>query len=551
MRWHAGCTLVLGRSILMLDYAGTRMEGRVDELKRYVRFTDGDAQRLAAFAVHARPHFRRIAQEFYERIREHEEAHAVFTGEDQIRRLQDSLVRWLEGVFGGEYDDTYFEKTARIGRVHVQIGLPQRYMLTAMALIRSSLTAVIDRRAGNEAAEIGDSLSRLLDIQLAVMLESYREDLITRVERAVHRPPSTPVDAVEDPYMKVVELAPLLVIGLDATGNVSVFNREAERTTGYARDEVLGRSFVDLLIPEELRDGDGRNLAVGETGPVCELPLLTRAGKLRDIRWLVASVTRNGEAAGGATFARFVMGSDVTDERIERERKQQQKRLAALGTLAAGLAHEIRNPLNGARLHVSFLERALSKEGASAEARDAVRVVGDEIQRLARLVTDFLDFARPQPLIRAPVDLRALCERAVQLVAPAAEAASVAIEVDFPVRELVLDADAQRLEQVLLNLLHNAIEALAPAGNGRVSVRARREPRHMWIEVEDDGPGIGAAQPSIFDAFFSTKPTGTGLGLAIAHRIVTDHGGNIDVDSRPGRTRFRVNLPIVRHEADA
>ena len=525
------------------------MEGRVAELKRYVRFTDRDAARLGSFAVHARPHFRRIAQEFYERIREHEEAHAVFTGEEQIQRLQDSLVRWLEGVFGGVYDNAYFETTARIGRVHVRVGLPQRYMLSAMALIRSSLTTVIDERAGSEASAIGDSLSRLLDIELAVMLESYRDDLVTRVERAVHA--SARAATAIDHYVMAVELAPLLVIGLDAKGNVTLFNREAERTTGYARDEVLGRSFVGLLIPEDLRDIDGVNLAVGESEPVRELPLVTRAGKIRDLRWQVATVDPSTHAGGEAAVARFVMGADVTDERIERERKQQQKRLAAVGTLAAGLAHEIRNPLNGARLHVSFLERALSKEGASAEARDALRVVGDEIQRLARLVTDFLDFARPQPLIRAPVDIRALCERAVQLVAPAAEAANVVVSVDFPVRELVLEADAQRLEQVLLNLLQNAIEALAPTGDGRVSVRARREPRHMWIEVEDDGPGIGAAQPTIFDAFFSTKPTGTGLGLAIAHRIVTDHGGNIDVDSRPGRTRFRVNLPLGRQEADA
>ena len=171
---------------MTLDYA-RRMETRVDELKRYVRFTDDDARLLGAFASHAAPHFRRIAQEFYERIREHEEAHAVFTGEDQIRRLQDSLVRWLEGVFGGVYDEDYFQKTEQIGRVHVKVGLPQRYMLTAMAVIRSSLTIVIDEKAGADASIIGAALSRLLDIELAVMLESYRDDLITRVERAAKR----------------------------------------------------------------------------------------------------------------------------------------------------------------------------------------------------------------------------------------------------------------------------------------------------------------------------------------------------------------------------
>jgi PAS domain S-box-containing protein len=530
-----------------LYYADRAMEARVEELKRYVRFTDDDAGRLRAFAVHAAPHFRRIAQEFYERIREHEDAHAVFTGEEQIRRLQDSMVRWLERVFGGVYNVAYFAKTEQIGRVHVRVGLPQRYMLTAMAVIRSSLTAVIDQSALEDAASVGDALSRLLDIELAVMLESYRADMMNRVERAAqHRIVLSGSASAQDLYFEAVELAPLLVVGLDARGAVVLFNREAERKTGYARDEVVGRSFAQILLPEEVRE-EGATLAAGITDSPRELPLLTRSGKIRDIHWQVA----NEPAAVEGGVARFIIGADVTEERIERERKQQQKRLAAVGTLAAGLAHEIRNPLNGARLHVAFLERALAKGDCSADTLDAVHVVGDEIRRLARLVTEFLDFARPQPFLWASVDVRALCERVIQLTEPAAKSANVSIERDFPAHTLTFDGDAQRLEQVLLNLIQNATEALAPQNGGKVVVRARREPRHVWIEVEDDGPGIGSEAPSIFDAFYSTKANGTGLGLAIAHRIVTDHQGTIDVDSRPGRTRFRVKLPLTRQETEA
>jgi signal transduction histidine kinase len=97
---------------------------------------------------------------------------------------------------------------------------------------------------------------------------------------------------------------------------------------------------------------------------------------------------------------------------------------------------------------------------------------------------------------------------------------------------------------VLLNLACNAIEALAPIGGGKVVVRARRQPRTITLEVEDDGPGIAPDSP-IFDAFYSSKPQGTGLGLSITHRIVTDHGGTIDVDSVPGRSLFRVALPLA------
>jgi signal transduction histidine kinase len=497
-----------------LDYPRP-VEKRVDELKRYVRFTDEDAQRLGAFRDRVTPHYARIAQEFYERIREHEEAHAVFTGEEQIARLQVSMVRWLDGLFGGIYDEEYFAQTERIGRVHVKVGLPQRYMLTAMALIRSSLTAIVDE------AKARDALSRLLDIELAVMLESYREDMTARLARSAeveHEALSRRAARTEHRYVSVVELAEVVIIGIDGAGGILLFNREAERVTGWARDEVIGRPLAELLVPEN--------------------GLKTRAGKVRDVRWQIA----RAPAAESNDVATFYIGRDVTEERAERERHQQQERLAAVGTLAAGLAHEIRNPLNGAQLHVSFLERALTKSG-DQESLEAVKVVGDEIQRLAHLVTDFLDFARPRPLQREPTNAKALAQRAMQLVAAGARQRSVELVADLPSTDLVFDADPQRLEQVLLNLLQNAIEAARPEG-GRVVLRARREPRHVWLEVDDDGPGLSANTAEVFDAFYSTKATGTGLGLAIVHRIVTDHSGTIDVESRPGRTRFRVRIPL-------
>ena len=194
---------------------------------------------------------------------------------------------------------------------------------------------------------------------------------------------------------------------------------------------------------------------------------------------------------------------------------------------------------------MSFLERALKKSKVGdADALEAVEVVRDEIKRLARLVTDFLDFARPRPLVTAPMTVRALVEKVVPLVTTAAEATHAKIFVDLPAAELTIEVDRERLQQVLLNLMQNAIEALARGGT--VTVRARREPRHAVIDVEDDGPGLPSESAPIFDAFFSTKPAGTGLGLAIVHRIVTDHGGTIDVESRPGRTQFRIRLPLTQ-----
>lgn len=512
-----------------------RMETRFEELKRYVRFVDDDAARLLAFRDIARPHFERIAQEFYERIREHEDAHAVFTGEDQIKRLQRSLVVWLERVLGGVYDEGYFQQTWRIGQVHVKVGLPQRYMFTAMALVRSSLLSIIETSETSDRGALRDAVNRLLDLDLAIMLDSYGEDLMSRIERAAH--------VTEHRYVNAVELAAVIVIGLGRNGEIVFFNRHAEQMTGWARDEAIGRSFAELLLPDDARETYAPRFSSAITEGEVDIPLKTRAGKVRDVLFRVARAPASDDIVTA-----FAVGSDVTEERAARIRAQQAERLAAVGTLAAGLAHEIRNPLNGAQLHVSFLERALKKSGGrgagDADALEAVEVVRDEIKRLARLVTDFLDFARPRPLVTSPLTVRALVEKVVPLVTTAADASHVKIVVDLPAAELTMEVDRERLQQVLLNLMQNAIEALARGGT--VTVRARREPRHAVIDVEDDGPGLPSESAPIFDAFFSTKPAGTGLGLALVHRIVTDHGGTIDVDSRPGRTQFRIRLPLTQ-----
>jgi PAS domain S-box-containing protein len=520
-------------------------ESLFDEMKRYVRWDDDDARRLATLAPHARPRFRGIAEQFYERIREHEDAHAVLRDEAQIERLRVSLVRWMERLCGGVYDEAYFEERAKIGRIHVRIGLPQRYMFTAMALIREALQDIVaSSLPADEARHTRSALDRILDLELAIMLETYRDDYVSklqRVERLEKEELERALARSESRYSNAVELAAVLVVGVDARGRIALFNREAERVTGVTRYEAIGEPFVSLL-PEDQRAEAESVLARGEqppTGP-WEADLITRAGKRRTIAWQLARVP---DAPSGDVVV-FAVGSDVTDARALQQRDAQTEKLAAVGTLAAGLAHEIRNPLNGALLHVTFLDRALAKQGASVEALDAVKLVGDEIRRLSALVKEFLVFARPSPPHLEPVSLGALAARVAGVVAADAQAAKAEVVVDPGASELRLELDASRLEQALLNLVRNAIDAVGGAGGGRVTLRLRRLPRAASIEVEDDGPGLPSPDAPIFDAFYSTKPQGTGLGLAIVHRVVTDHDGTIDVESRPGRTVFRIVLPI-------
>ncbi len=544
-----------------------------EELKRYVGFGAQDESLLAELRPHVEHGFRLVADEFYDRTREHEAAHAVFSGEEQIDRLKQSLVQWMERIFTGPYDDAYYERTSTIGHVHVRVGLPHRYMFTAMSIVRLRLSELA--RSSNAALRPAhfDALHRVLDLELVVMVDRYFSEILARAQRAERAELEAVLERTEHRYASAVEMADLLIVGVDKDGTIQLFNREAERISGTPRTEALGSSFLEVLVPEEGRAELSRAFsllrarggAAAESVPPrsersevvppsafaeehadVDSVVRTPNGKPREVRWQL-SYRPSREEDGIDVFA---IGRDITEERELAGRARQNERLAAVGTLAAGLAHEIRNPLHGALLHVTFLERAMKRAGPiDPDASEALGVVKSEIQRLSNLTTDFLDFARPRPLDRAEIDLGKLCERVSMVVSGKASEAGVEIKLDPPRSPLVTSLDAAKIEQVLLNLAQNGIEAMAPGG-GVLVLRVRRKPVDVLVEVEDTGPGLAADAP-VFDPFYSTKPAGTGLGLAIAHAIVAAHGGALDFESRPGKTIFRVTLPIVGHQREA
>ncbi len=154
-------------------------------MKRYVRFDDADGEALRELAPLARPFFSRIAEEFYARLHEHEQARRVFAGPEQVERLKGALRQWMELLLSGPWDAGYFEKRARIGRAHVRIGLPQRYMFGAMNLIRSSLLDVAREAFAGERA-LGERAERavvkILDLELMAMFETYAEAFVDKVQ---------------------------------------------------------------------------------------------------------------------------------------------------------------------------------------------------------------------------------------------------------------------------------------------------------------------------------------------------------------------------------
>jgi signal transduction histidine kinase len=223
----------------------------------------------------------------------------------------------------------------------------------------------------------------------------------------------------------------------------------------------------------------------------------------------------------------------------------QTEKMAVLGTFASGLAHEVRNPLNSIALQLSLMERrtASLEAAVASQVRDRVTIIREEVRRLDRLVSDFLMFSGQKRLHDHPVDLSRLLDDVIQLLQPEARSAQVVLrhESGAPAPPPLL-ADGERLKQVVINLVRNAIEAM-PEG-GEVVVADSVDDGRAVLSVRDNGPGL-AEGIDVFELFVTTKPKGTGLGLPIAQQIVAEHGGDLTVESAPGRGAvFSVSLPL-------
>jgi signal transduction histidine kinase len=383
-------------------------------LKDYVEFDDESARRVQAMGPRLRPYHGPIVDRFYRAILDDPGTHAVLKNEAQVARLKVSFAQWLEELFTGPYDETYFEKRARIGRAHVKAGLEQRYMLAAMNVVRVGLHHALSEASndGFGAFEDHRAIDQICDIELAIMLETYREDYVLK---------------------------------------------------------------------------------------------------------------KTAEAES----------------------------LAVMGRLTAGLAHEVRNPLNAAKLQLDVLRRTADRvEDASTRRKIQRRtnVVQDELRRLSLLLDDFLNLARTQRLEPVRCEARVLLEEVVELRRPEIESQGIEFIEDLDRTSSVLVAERDRLKQVVNNLITNAVEAVADCRQRTVQIVSRTLGDGSWeVAVIDSGPGISPEVAArAFESFVTTKDAGTGLGLAIVKRIIDLHGGTAKLTRLPeGGTRASFWIPTA------
>ncbi len=321
------------------------------------------------------------------------------------------------------------------------------------------------------------------------------------------------------------------VVATDPAGTIEVFNQAAEALFGV--EQVRGQSLCDVW-PHEAVD---RALAGEElVGLSCRFT--DAQGRERTLSLSSAQVYN----ASGEVETIVLVIQDLSEKVALEADLRRRDRLASMGALASGVAHEVRNPLNAISVIVQRLRREFTPRTDEDEYSQLTQVVGGEVERVNRIIQQFLELARPPALAKTRVELMSILERAAETVEPQILAAGLRLERDFAgAGEAQVDAD--QLHQALLNLLVNAVEA---TDEGHIRLEARSLPEG-WVEigVADTGSGVPVEDAErIFDLYFTTKAAGAGLGLSLVHRIVAEHGGRVEVQSDRGAgARFVILLP--------
>jgi PAS domain S-box-containing protein len=336
---------------------------------------------------------------------------------------------------------------------------------------------------------------------------------------------------------KVFEAMQEGVILLDPQGVIGFVNRAASGFFGLDPEKAVGEP-----LSSQVRGLDWGSL--GRPGRTVSRDLEVFYPENRFLNFYLAPI--DGGETSGETLGYVMLVRDLTSSRAEAEETLESERLNALTLLAAGVAHEIGNPLNSLDIHLQLLGRKLRKlpPGERKPLEEHLATARGEIQRLDSILKQFLQAVRPTMPRRERQDIHALLHETLRLLEPELEARKIQVELDLAESLPPAEIDGGQFQQVFYNLIRNAYQAL-PATGGRIAIRSRMNDYEYVISIEDNGIGISPEHMgAIFEPYRTTKSSGSGLGLLIVRRIIREHGGEIAIESQENQgTRVIIHLP--------
>jgi two-component system sensor histidine kinase AtoS len=332
------------------------------------------------------------------------------------------------------------------------------------------------------------------------------------------------------------------IIAVDNFGRITAVNSMAERMTGVRQQELMDHLYEEVFCHDpSFQSLLLHTLRTGENHIGCEVSYPVSGKTL----WVSTSTSllknHDGDIIGAVAVFK-----DLTERKRLEEQVNRASRLATLGELMAGVAHEIRNPLTSVKGFLQYFQ----KGGSSEEWRDHLPMLLKEVDRMNRIIDQLLYFSRPSQTTLVPTDLSGLLQDTLMLVRSRSEKRDISFEVRSADGLPPVELDGEQFRQVLLNLLINSVQAIDRKGSIRVDAAYLAETDEVALSFADTGPGIPASiREKVLDPFFTTKPTGTGLGLAVVQRIVSARNGRLFIeDNSGGGALIRIVLPRVNRE---
>jgi len=346
-------------------------------------------------------------------------------------------------------------------------------------------------------------------------------------------------------HERIVESIRSGVMTTDLEGRIYTFNAAAEEMTGYRETAIRGQHASIFLgeLKELIAESVSATTDLSKPSPRFEADCLTAEGLRLRLGFTIAPLF----SEAGDTTGTVITFQDLTQVRALEETSKRQDRLAAIGRMAASIAHEIRNPLAAMRGSIQMLRSEMEGESAQTELME---IILRESDRLNRIITDFLTYARPRSSLQEKVDLGEILDQTFTLLRHSPELRpSQQVLDEIPDSPLYVNADAEQMRQVFWNLARNALQAMNQGGTLRAEVASNSNGR-VRITFFDTGCGMSPGQVEHLFEPFSSTTGGTGLGLSIVYQIIRDHGGTINVRSREGEgTTISLELPAVEEES--